>query len=167
MTGVEEQDAVLDRVATPERAASVVARLVGARIDVGPVPVGPHDMATARATGPVGRIHARRTGPGAGVVTVPARLDVTVLIGRCEVPVDVELAVRVRLSSRVVGELVEVDVAPIGSADIDVDAWTSGAGGVFLRRFADLEAEIRHHVGVYVAGLLATDEAIAATRLAT
>lgn len=167
MTGVEEHDALLDRVAGPARAAAVIGELVGSRVSFGPVPVGPHEMATARAEGPVGRIHARRVSPGAGVVTVPARLDVSVRIGRRTVPVDVELAVRVGLAARVAGEVVEVDVAPIGPADIDVDARTSGAGGVFLRRFADLDAEIRHHVGVYISALLASDEAIAATRLST
>lgn len=165
MTGLDEHDAVLDRVATPQRAASVIADLLGPRVDFGPVAVGPHAMATATATGPVGRIRARRTAPGRGVVTVPARLDVTVLIGRREVPVDVELAVRVGLAARLVGDVVAVDVAPIEAGDVHVDARTSGVGGVFLRRFADLEGEIRHHVGVYVSTLLESERAIAATRL--
>ena len=41
-----------------------------------------------------------------------------------------------------------------------------GMGGVFLRRLGDLDAEIRHHVGVYVSAVLATPEAVAECRIA-
>jgi hypothetical protein len=60
---------------------------------------------------------------------------------------------------------VEVDVAPIQASDIDCDVRTRGVGGVFLRRLGDLDAEIRHHVSVYVSTLLGTPEAIEACRL--
>lgn len=165
--GVGELDetAVLDAAASPERAVQVIGDLVGPTVAFGPVPVGPRDMATATADGVVGGLTARRTGPGCGVVSVPAHVDVTVVVGRRRVPVDVDLVVRVGLTGRVAGDAVEVDVAPIRTVDIDVDARTSGAGGVIVRRMADLEGEIRHHVGVYISTLLATPEAVAACRL--
>lgn len=156
---------LLDTVASPERAVAVIGGLLGPTVTFGPVPVGPHDMATATADGRIGRLTGRRTGPGRGVVSVPAHLDVTVLIGRRRVPVEVDLVVRVGLTGRLAGDAVEVDVAPITAADIDVDSRTSGAGGVIVRRMADLDGEIRHHVGVYVSTLLATPEAVAACRL--
>lgn len=164
--GAEPTDptATLDAVATPERAVAVVGELVGTTVAFGPVAVGPRDMATATARGRVGRLTARRTGPGSGTVSVPADLDVTVLIGRREVPVDVRLVVRVDLTGRIAGDLVEVDVAPITPAHIDVDARTSGAGGVLLQRFADLDAEIRHHVGIHVTTIVTSPEAVAACR---
>lgn len=157
--------ATLDAVASPERAVAVIAELVGPTVAFGPVPVGPNGMATATAEGRVGRLTGRRTAPGRGEVTVPARLDVSVLLGRRRVPVDVDLVVRIGLTARPTGDAVEVDVAPIACGDIDVDARTSGAGGVIVRRMADLEGEIRHHVGVYVSTLLTTPEAVAACRL--
>ncbi|HSK59950.1 MAG TPA: hypothetical protein VK935_12965 [Actinomycetospora sp.] len=42
-------------VATPERAVRVISGLLGELVTFGPVPAGPHDMATAAATGAVGR----------------------------------------------------------------------------------------------------------------
>ena len=161
-----DDDATLDAVAPPERAVEVIGGLLGPTVAFGPVAVGPvPGMATATASGRVGRLTARRLGPGRGLVSVPADLDVSIRIGRRAVPVDVALVVRVRLDARVAGDVVEVDVAPITDDDIDVDARTSGAGGVIVRRMADLEGEIRAHVGAYITTLLAGDEARAARRL--
>lgn len=166
--GTEEARATqLASIASPQRAVAVIGALLGSEVRFGPVATGPHDMATARASGPVGRIAARRVGPGQVVVTVPVELDLVVTIGRRDIPVEVDLAVRVGLVARWADDRrgVEVEVAPISPGDIDVETHTTGAGGVFLRRFADLEAEIRHHIGVYVSTLLASEDAVAATRL--
>ena len=74
--------------------------------------------------------------------------------------------VRVGLAGRAVAGAVEIDVDPIAPEDIDADIRTRGVGGVFLRRLGDLDAEVRHHVGVWASTLLATPEAIEECRIA-
>jgi hypothetical protein len=152
-------------LATPERAVRVIGGLIGDTVTFGPVPCGPHDMATASATGAVGRVSARRDGDLRVEVRVPVSLDVTVVIGTRHIPADVELLVRVGLVARPVPDAVEIDVEPVRHEDIDADIRTSGVGGVFLRRLGDLDTEIRHHVGVYVSAVLATPEAVAECRI--
>lgn len=157
--------ATVRSLATPERAVRVIGRLIGETVTFGPVPAGPHDMATAFAAGVVGRLTARRAGDQRMVVRVPVSLDLTVVIGTRRIPADVELLVRVGLVARAAPDAVEIDVEPIRREDIDADIRTSGVGGVFLRRLGDLDTEIRHHVAVYVSTVLATPEAIAECRL--
>ena len=152
-------------VATPQRAVRVIAGLLGPTVSFGPVPAGPHDMATASATGRVGRVSARREGITRVVVRVPVSLDVTVVVGSRRIPAEVDLIVRVGLTGRATPGAVEIDVDPIRSEDVDADVRTRGVAGVFLRRLGDLDAEIRHHVGVYVSTLLATPEAMAECRI--
>jgi hypothetical protein len=152
-------------VATPERAVRVISDLLGSTVTFGPVPAGPHDMATASATGSVGRLTARRDGVTRVVVHVPVALDLTVTIGSRRIPAEVELVVRVGLAGRAATGAVEIDVDPIAPEDIDVDVRTRGVGGVFLRRLGDLDTEIRHHVGVWASTLLATPEAVAECRI--
>jgi hypothetical protein len=152
-------------VATPQRAVAVIAGLLGPTVSFGPVPAGPHDMATASASGGVGRLTAWRDGVTRVVVCVPVSLDVTVVVGSRRIPAEVDLVVRVRLAGRAAAGAVEIDVDPVGPDDIDADVRTRGVGGVFLRRLGDLDAEIRHHVGVYVTTLLATPEAVAECRI--
>lgn len=153
-------------VSTPERAVRVIADLLGPSVTFGPVPAGPHDMATAEATGSVGRLTARREGVTRVVVCVPVALDLTVTIGSRRIPAEVDLVVRVGLVGRAAAGAVEIDVDPIAPEDIDADIRTRGVGGVFLRRLGDLEAEVRHHVGVWASTLLATPEAIEECRIA-
>ncbi|MDD7967590.1 hypothetical protein [Actinomycetospora lemnae] len=153
-------------VATPHRAVSVVTGLLGPTVDFGPVPAGPHGMATASATGTVGRLTAWRDGVTRVIVCVPVALDVTVVVGSRSIPAEVDLVVRVGLVGRAAPGAVEIDVDPVRSEDIDADIRTRGVGGVFLRRLGDLDAEIRHHVGVHVATVLATPEAVAECRIA-
>ncbi len=168
MTAVDGDGPALDdalAVATPARAVEVVGGLLGPTVSFGPVPAGPHDMATATATGRVGRLTARRDGTTRIVVSVPVQLDLHVVVGTRTIPAEVDLVVRVGLEGRVVPGAVEVDVDPIRACDIDADIRTRGVGGLFLRRLGDLDAEVRHHVSVYVSTLLGTPEAIDACRL--
>lgn len=158
-------DTVLS-VASPRRAVDVIAGLVGPTVSFGPVPAGPHDMATASASGSVGRLRAWRDGVTRVVVCIPVELDVIVEIGSRRIPAEVDLQVRVGLAGRATVGAVEIDVDPVRPEDIDADVRTRGVGGVFLRRLGDLDAEIRHHVGVYVSAVLATPEAAAECRIA-
>ncbi|MHC1558495.1 hypothetical protein ACR9E3_06045 [Actinomycetospora sp. C-140] len=158
-------DTVLS-LATPQRAVRVIGGLIGDTVAFGPVPAGPHDMATASATGTVGRLTAWRDGVTRVIVCVPVALDLAVDIGSRRVPAEVDLVVRVGLVGRAAPGAVEIDVDTIAHEDIDADIRTRGVGGVFLRRLGDLDAEIRHHVGVYVSTLLATPEAMAECRIA-
>jgi hypothetical protein len=168
VTALDEGGPDLDdvlAVATPERAVDVIRGLLGPTVSFGPVPAGPHDMATASATGRVGRLSAGRAGDTGIQVAVPVCLDLRVTVGTRTIPAEVDLVVRVGLEGRLVGDAVEVDVAPIRASDIDADIRTRGVGGVFLRRLGDLESEIRQHVSVYVSTLLSTPEALEACRL--
>ncbi|GAA4934553.1 hypothetical protein EV188_102746 [Actinomycetospora succinea] len=158
-------DTVLS-VASPQRAVDVIAGLIGPTVSFGPVPAGPHDMATASASGTVGRLTAWRDGVTRVTVCVPVELDLTVVIGSRSIPAEVDLVVRVGLEGRASAGAVEIDVDPVQPEDIDADIRTRGVGGVFLRRLGDLDAEIRHHVGVYVSAVLATPEAVAECRIA-
>ena len=158
-------DTVLS-VATPQRAVRVISGLIGDAVAFGPVPAGPHEMATASAVGAVGRLTAWRDGVTRVIVCVPVSLDVTVDIGSRRIPAEVDLVVRVGLVGRAAPGAVEIDVEAIAHEDIDADIRTRGVGGVFLRRLGDLDTEIRHHVGVYVSTLLATPEAVAECRIA-
>ena len=154
-------------LATPERARSVVAELVGPTLDFGPVPAGPGGMATATAHGRVGRLRAESLTGSLVRVTVPVGLDLDVVVGRREVPVDVTLEVRIGLRSCLApgADEVVVEVDELGPADIDVRSRASGVGGVIVRRLGDLDNEIRHHVIRWVTDLLTRPEAVAARRI--
>lgn len=162
-----EGRALVDAVATPERAVGVIGELVGDTIAFGPVEAGPGGMATATARGTVGRMRATSDGPAHVTVTVPVVLDLAVEIGRRTVPVEGRLAVRIGLHSCLAADASEVvvEVDEIGPADIDVSTRASGVGGVLVRRLGDLDNEIRHHVIAWVTDLLTRPEAHAARRI--
>ncbi|WP_146251215.1 hypothetical protein [Nocardia tenerifensis] len=74
-------DEVLRAAARPERIAAVVARILGDRLDIGPVPLGPGGVLTARAVGTPEHIRiepsdtdCREVGV---VVPISLRLDVS------------------------------------------------------------------------------------------
>lgn len=157
-----DHEAVVAAIATPERAVRDIGGLIGDRVTFGPVTAGPGGMATAHATGLVGRLRGRRgSRAGRTEVHVPVDLDVTVQIGAQTVPVEAAMTVRIGLEACLAdGEdhiLVEVD--ELGPGDIALETRTRGIGGVFVRRLGNLDAEIRHHVIGYVTGLLETREA--------
>ena len=84
-----EREDVLSSVATPERAVADIGGLLGDRVAFGPVAAGPGGVATARATGVVGRLRGRRGPvPGRAEVHVPVELDITVDVGTQTVPVE-------------------------------------------------------------------------------
>lgn len=155
-------EAVVAAIATPERAVRDIGDLIGDRVAFGPVTAGPGGMATARATGIVGRLRGRHgSGPGSAEVHVPVDLDVTVQIGAQTVPVEVAMTVRIGLTACLApeGDHVVVEVDELGPGDIAVETHARGVGGVLVRRLGNLDAEIRHHVIRYVTDLLDTPEA--------
>jgi hypothetical protein len=155
-------DDVVAAIATPERAVRDIGALLGDRIAFGPVAAGPGGMATARATGAVGRLRGRRgSGPGRAEVHVPVELDITVEIGTQTVPVEAWLTVRIGLGACLApgADHIVVEVDEIGPGDIALETRARGVGGVLVRRVGNLDAEIRHHVIGYVTELLATEEA--------
>ena len=99
---------------------------------------------------------------------MPVDLDLVVELGRREIPVDVELTVRIGLRGRLLpgGDTVVVDVDDLRPEDIDVDVHARGVGGVLVRRLGDLDAEIRQHVITWVDELLSSPEADRARHLA-
>lgn len=155
-------EAVVAAIATPERAVRDIGDLIGDRVAFGPVTAGPGGMATARATGIVGRLRGRHgSGAGSTEVHVPVDLDVTVQIGAQTVPVEARMTVRIGLTACLApeGDHVVVEVDELGPGDIALETHTRGIGGVFVRRLGNLDAEIRHHVIGYVTDLLETPEA--------
>lgn len=160
-------DEALRDAARPERAVEAIGDLIGTEVAFGPVTAGPGGMATATATGRVGRITARSTAPDRVALTAPVHLDLTVTIGRSDVPVDARLEVRIALHACLAPDESEVvvEVAELGPADIDVSTRARGVGGVLVRRLGDLDNEIRHHVIRWVTDLLQTPEAIDARHI--
>ncbi len=159
---MDDRDALVAAIATPERAVRDIGDLIGDRVAFGPVTAGPGGMATANATGVVGRLRGRcGTRAGRTEVHVPVTLDVSVQIGRQTVPVEAEMTVRIGLDACVCpdGDHILVEVDEIGPGDIALETHTRGVGGVFIRRLGNLDAEIRHHVIGYVTDLLETPEA--------
>jgi hypothetical protein len=159
---MSDQDAMVAAIATPERAVRDIGDLIGDRVAFGPVTAGPGGMATANATGVVGRLRGRRgTRAGRTEVHVPVTLDLAVQIGARTVPVEAEMTVRIGLDACVApeGDHLVVEVDELGPGDIALETHTRGVGGVFVRRLGNLDAEIRHHVIAYVTELLETPEA--------
>lgn len=157
----------LETVVTAERAAEIVAGIVGPVVRFGPVPVGPHAMATATAEGRLGQVRGhRRLDAGALVVTVAVALRIAVRLGEKTLPAQADLLVRVRLRPRLVATpALAVDVDPIEDRDVAVETYTNGVSGVFLRRLGNLDDEIRTHARDYVADLLDTGPARAARHI--
>jgi hypothetical protein len=156
--------AFLSTIVTAERAADIVARLVGPVVRFGPEPVGPRGLATATAEGRPGRIEGRRLDGGTVLVSVPVALDVEVAVGDRSVRQDIEIDVRVRVHPRLTADLtVTADVEPVGRHDVDVRGG-GGVTGVLLRRLG-LEGEVRAHVVDHVRDVLATPPAQAACRI--
>ncbi len=157
-----ERDAIVAAIVSPERAVRDIGDLIGDRVAFGPVTAGPGGMATAHATGVVGRLRGRRgTRPGRAEVHVPVELDVSVQIGARTVPVEAQMTVRIGLEACLAadGDHVLVEVDELGPSDIALETHTRGVGGVFVRRLGNLDAEIRHHVIRFVTDLLETPEA--------
>lgn len=154
-------------VVTPARAVAVIDELVGDTIAFGPVPAGPGGMATATAKGWVGRLTGASDRSDHVTVVVPVDLDLTVVMGRREIPVEGQLEVRIGLQACVApdGSEVTVEVDTLGPGDIDVETRASGMGGVLVRRLGDLDNEIRHHVIGWVTELLRRPEAEQARRI--
>ncbi|MEV6255334.1 hypothetical protein AB0L97_18960 [Nocardia sp. NPDC051911] len=73
-------DRVLRAAATPERIADVVARIVGERIEIGPVPVALDGLVRATAIAEAGPVHAVRCdcGPWDMTIAVPILLRLRV-----------------------------------------------------------------------------------------
>jgi hypothetical protein len=157
-----ERDAMVSAVAGPERAVRDIGDLIGDRVAFGPVTAGPGGMATAHASGIVGRLRGRRgTLPGSTEVHVPVQLDISVQIGTRTVPVEARMTVRIGLEACLApeGDHVLVEVDELGPDDVALETHSHGVGGVFVRRLGNLDAEIRHHVIGYVTDLLETPEA--------
>ncbi|MCD2188726.1 hypothetical protein [Actinomycetospora soli] len=158
---MSERDAIIDAIASPQRAVRDISGLIGDRVAFGPVPAGPGGMATATAVGTVGALRGRQQGHGRTEVHVPVHLDVTVDLGARTVPVDARMTVRIGLEACLAPDAdhIVVEVDEIGPGDIALETKTSGIGGVLVRRLGNLDAEIRHHVIGYVTEILASPEA--------
>ena len=125
----------------------------------GPVPAGPHDMATAYAEGAVGRLTARREGDQRVVVTVPVSLDLTVVIGTRRIPAEVDLLVRVGLVARAAPDAVEIDVEPVRTTTSTPTSAPAASAGCSCAASATSTPRSATTSAVYVSTVLATPEA--------
>lgn len=141
---------VLEAIVTPERAAAVVADVVGPQVRFGPVRTGRGGIATATAVGDVGEIVGRRHDADV-LLEIPVLLAIDVCIGDRTVPVPAEVTVPLRLRAGLVRPLaIAIEVDPVEPADVDVRSEVRGVAGVLLRRFGNLDDEIRRHVATFV-----------------
>ena len=155
--------AFLSTIVTAERAADIVARLVGPVVRFGPEPVGPGDLATATGEGRPGPIRGHRVDARTLMVTVPVELDVEVAVGGRSVHQDIEIDVGVRVHPRLTAEpAVVADVEQVARDDIEVRG--SGVTGVLLRGLG-LENDVRALVVDHVRDMLATPPARSACRI--
>lgn len=163
-------EAFVARAAGPVQTAAVIARLVGDTVTVGPEQVGPRGRATAVATGRVGRVSVARLPGGAGsrmLVTVPVALDIEVQLGQKWVKrFDAKVAVPLRIDPVIVDPLqLHIDVTRPQPRDIVVDVELGRLSVALLQAVGNIDGLLREKTLEFVAEVLDSPEAQAATRI--
>ncbi len=130
LTPEEFTHLLLIAAAPPHRVGDVVARLVGADFEIGPVPVGPGGVASATAYATRGQVHVAISDDPDWhqVVTVPISLSVQVQLGkrgaryRGAVQVQTRLRLRLKQPCNVNVEIEDLTPDSIRTALEPVDA---------------------------------------------
>lgn len=149
---------LLRETLTTDRVASVMARIAGDRIEVGPLRFGPGGAVAATGVGMIGRIQVTPSvGIGPGQVgfdaAIPGELSIDLTAGsnghvhRYEGTVQVPLRIRIQLEppARVV-----LDVAPLAPVDVTVRLQTSGMATFVLQTLGDADREVAAQVATVV-----------------
>jgi hypothetical protein len=153
----EFADQVLIAAAPPERVGEVVARLVGDEIKIGPMPVGPGELASATAIGrpaPV-RVAACADPDWHQVVTVPidlsVRIDMAGRTARYRGTVEVRTRLRVQLERPCT---VTVHVDRVTPDDVATSMQAIGLPARVLGWVGGIEETVAQQVEDYVNDLI-------------
>jgi hypothetical protein len=151
----------LCRAVTPDRVAAAVTQLVGERLTVGPVNVGPGGLATARADGHLGEVFAEREPdePCRQSVWIPLALRVTVRLGLEVTTFTAHVVIRLGVGiepETPLGIVVRVDEPGPDDVTLRLSATKVTRGLLGLVHVTD---ELNHHVRRYVRDVLDSPEA--------
>lgn len=161
LSPVEFADEVLRAAARPERIATVVARIIGDSLDIGPVPLGPGGVLTARAAGRPEqiRIEPSTTDHREVGVIVPILLRLNVSLGTVNARFLAAVCVRTRITlvpNRPCALLVQQDEVRRG----DVIATVRGDNvlGRVLEHLGPIAPMVVDHVVAYANSLFTRPE---------
>lgn len=147
---------------TAERVQASLTDMAGDKVDVGPMPAGPGNIATVRADGRIGEITVDHD-PGDLIrfhALLPIALDLEVKIGpvpnRFTGTVEVPLVMQVRTAHPL---FIVIDVNPITPSDVRVTLRSETVGGDVLQRVGNMEAEVQSQVARTVNARLISKEA--------
>lgn len=148
---------------TTERVASVMARIAGDRIEVGPLHFGPGGTVTATGVGLIGPIQvtpvfayglaSQQLNSLGFDATIPGELTIDLTAGSSGRPhhyegtVVVPLRIRVLLSAPT---WLVLDVAPLRADDVTVRLQTTGMATFVLQTLGDADGEVAAQVAAVV-----------------
>ena len=163
-------EAFIARAAGPEQASTLIARLVGDTISVGPEQVGPKGRATAFATGRVGAVTVTPL-PGASeqsmILTIPAALTIEVRLGRrYSKQFGTNIAVPLRITPRITDPLqLDIEVRRPQPQDLVVDIELARFSVALLQAVGNIDTLLRERIIEFIDGVLDSPEGQAATRV--
>ncbi len=147
--------------APPERVGEVVAQILGDRLEIGPLRVGPAGVAVARAAGVVGTINAFAVDdPEWNLrVQVPVHLKVKVRFAGSIIRYTIAVTVRTRIRLRLeMPCAIVVDIDNAVPSDVHADIEPRGLPGRTLGWIANINREVRDQVVAYFNGVLASPQ---------
>jgi hypothetical protein len=159
--------AFLRAAVTPERVVAAARRVAGNTIELGPIRGGPAGAASVKAKGVVGD-------------PVVTQLSDDPLVYRLRIPLHIRFAVKVgtlgrfeadgrihiRVGARAVAPLaLVIDLQPVTAGDVTLEVTAKDVPARFMKRAADIEREVVHHVVDYVNEMLTRSDVAAFTRM--
>jgi hypothetical protein len=138
----------LRRAVTAARLSSGFGALVGRELRIGPLTVGPRNLARVTANGVIGRpeIVQREGSDVAFEGVVPLSLDLVVAVGRenrYHADVTIPLVATVRCADPL---LIVIDIAPVRPEAIGVETAARGAMARLLGRLGGLDDQLRRQI---------------------
>lgn len=161
-------DSFISRAIGPEQLGSVVAKLLGESISVGPLAVGPKGRASAMAVGRFGNVTVRPKASGpVMIVTVPVFLEIDIHLGKrlrrrfgARVAIPLSIVPRIENSLLLMIEVIRPD--PV---DIDLDLGVGGVSAAMLRRVGNIDGLLREQTLGMIDGILDSPAGRAATEI--
>ncbi len=161
-------DSFISRAIGPEQLGSVVAKLLGESISVGPLAVGPKGRASAMAVGRFGAVSVR---PGASgpvmIVTVPVFLEIDIHLGkRFRRRIGARVAIPLSIVPRIEDSLLlMIEVIRPDPVDIVLDLGVGGVSAAMLRRVGNIDGLLREQTLGMIDGILDSPAGRAATEI--
>jgi hypothetical protein len=168
LTPEEFTHLLLIAAAPPQRVGEVVARLVGDEITVGPIPVGPGELATATAQGVRGQVHVATLDDADWhqIVTVPIALSVELQLGsgsiRYHGAVQVQTRLRLQLERPCT---VTVDIEEVAAHNIRTTVEPVGTAARIVGCVGSVDETVEEQVRGYVNDLMRSPEFEAALHI--